>query len=163
MARDIGIDPTALRTAYPRLAEQPMREEALLTGPLEPTNEPYAIAKIAGIKLCESYNRQHGRDYRSVMPQFQPDSIDQNRALLELLHRLAAEKNATPAQISLAWMLCKKPYIVPIPGTRKLNRLQENAGAADIVLSAAEVALIDEALAHMEMSHVFGGSRIVKE
>ena len=57
---------------YPRLAPQPMREDALLTGPLEPTNEPYAIAKIAGIKLCESYNRQygqsHGVDYRSVMP-----------------------------------------------------------------------------------------------
>ena len=57
---------------YPKLAPQPMREEALLTGPLEPTNEPYAIAKIAGIKLCESYNRQygasHGVDYRSVMP-----------------------------------------------------------------------------------------------
>ena len=53
---------------YPREAPQPMREAALLTGPLEPTNEPYAIAKIAGIKLCESYARQHGRDYRSVMP-----------------------------------------------------------------------------------------------
>ena len=53
---------------YPKLAEQPMREEALLTGLLEPTNEPYAIAKIAGIKLCESYNRQYGRDFRSVMP-----------------------------------------------------------------------------------------------
>jgi len=53
---------------YPKLAEQPMREDALLTGILEPTNEPYAIAKIAGIKLCESYNRQYGRDYRSVMP-----------------------------------------------------------------------------------------------
>ncbi|MSQ67448.1 MAG: GDP-L-fucose synthase [Gammaproteobacteria bacterium] len=53
---------------YPRLAPQPMREDALLSGPLEPTNEPYAVAKIAGIKLCESYNRQHGRDYRSVMP-----------------------------------------------------------------------------------------------
>lgn len=53
---------------YPKLAEQPMREDALLTGTLEPTNEPYAIAKIAGIKLCESYNRQYGRDYRSVMP-----------------------------------------------------------------------------------------------
>ena len=50
---------------YPRLAAQPMREDSLLTGQLEPTNEPYAIAKIAGIKLCESYNRQHGRDYRS--------------------------------------------------------------------------------------------------
>jgi GDP-L-fucose synthase len=53
---------------YPRLAPQPMREDALLTGTLEPTNEPYAIAKIAGIKLCESHNRQHGVDYRSVMP-----------------------------------------------------------------------------------------------
>jgi GDP-L-fucose synthase len=53
---------------YPRMAPQPMREEALLTGALEPTNEPYAIAKIAGIKLCESYNRQYGTDYRSVMP-----------------------------------------------------------------------------------------------
>ncbi|MBV4530505.1 GDP-L-fucose synthase [Pseudomonas sp. SWRI107] len=53
---------------YPKLAAQPMREETLLTGTLEPTNEPYAIAKIAGIKLCESYNRQYGRDYRSVMP-----------------------------------------------------------------------------------------------
>ena len=53
---------------YPRLVEQPMHEDALLTGVLEPTNEPYAIAKIAGIKMCESYNRQYGRDYRSVMP-----------------------------------------------------------------------------------------------
>lgn len=53
---------------YPKFAEQSMKEEALLTGLLEPTNEPYAIAKIAGIKLCESYNRQYGRDYRSAMP-----------------------------------------------------------------------------------------------
>ena len=53
---------------YPKLVQQPMQEDALLTGVLEPTNEPYAIAKIAGIKLCESYNRQHGTDYRSVMP-----------------------------------------------------------------------------------------------
>ena len=53
---------------YPKLSEQPMKEDALLTGALEPTNEPYAIAKISGIKLCESYNRQYGRDYRSVMP-----------------------------------------------------------------------------------------------
>jgi GDP-L-fucose synthase len=53
---------------YPRMAPQPMREDVLLTGPLEPTNEPYAIAKIAGIKLCESYNRQYGTDFRSVMP-----------------------------------------------------------------------------------------------
>ena len=53
---------------YPKLADQPMKEDALLTGVLEPTNEPYALAKIAGIKLCESFNRQHDTDYRSVMP-----------------------------------------------------------------------------------------------
>lgn len=79
---------------YPKLAEQPMREDALLTGPLEPTNEPYAIAKIAGIKLCESYNRQHGRDYRSVMPtnlygpndNFHPENSHVIPALLRRFH-----------------------------------------------------------------------------
>ena len=80
-----------------------------------------------------------------------------------MLNRLADEKDATPAQISLAWMLCKKPYIVPIPGTRKLSRLTENAGAADVILSAEEVASIDKALDGMEMSQVFGGSKIVSK
>jgi GDP-L-fucose synthase len=79
---------------YPRDAGQPMREEALLTGPLEPTNEPYAIAKIAGIKLCESYNRQYGRDYRSVMPtnlygpgdNFHPENSHVIPALIRRFH-----------------------------------------------------------------------------
>ena len=79
---------------YPRLAPQPMREDALLTGPLEPTNEPYAVAKIAGIKLCESVNRQHGRDYRSVMPtnlygpgdNFHPDNSHVIPALMRRFH-----------------------------------------------------------------------------
>ena len=62
-------------------------------------------------------------DYRSVMPQYQPENIERNRELLELLQNTAKEKNATPAQISLAWMLCKKPYLVPIPGTRRPERL----------------------------------------
>ncbi|MEY4198914.1 MAG: hypothetical protein RLZZ265_654, partial [Verrucomicrobiota bacterium] len=82
---------------YPRLAPQPLREEALLTGPLEPTNEPYAVAKIAGIKLCESFNRQHGRDYRSVMPtnlygpgdNFHPDNSHVIPALLRRFHEAA--------------------------------------------------------------------------
>lgn len=80
---------------YPKLATQPMREEALLTGTLEPTNEPYAIAKIAGIKLCESYNRQFGRDYRSVMPtnlygpndNFHPENSHVIPALLQRIHQ----------------------------------------------------------------------------
>ena len=109
----------------------------------------------------ENFDKKY--DYRSNMPQFQSDGIDQNQELLELLHQLAQEKQATPAQISLAWMLCKKPYIVPIPGTRKLSRLTENAGAADVILSAEEVAAIDKALDGMKMSQVFGGSRIVKQ
>ncbi len=85
---------------YPKLAPQPIPEEALLSGPLEPTNEPYAIAKIAGIKLCESYNRQHGRDYRSVMPtnlygpqdNFHPDNSHVIPALMRRLHEAAQTK-----------------------------------------------------------------------
>jgi len=80
---------------YPQLAPQPMAEEVLLTGPLEPTNEPYAVAKIAGIKLCESYNRQHGRDYRSVMPtnlygpgdNYHPENSHVIPALLRRFHQ----------------------------------------------------------------------------
>src|SRR5690606_913505 len=82
---------------YPKFAEQPMREDALLTGTLEPTNEPYAIAKIAGIKLCESYNRQYGRDYRSVMPtnlygpgdNFHPKNSHVLPALIRRFHEAA--------------------------------------------------------------------------
>ena len=73
---------------------------------------------------------------------------------------IASEKNATPAQISLAWMLCKKPWIVPIPGTRKPDRLQENARAVDIALSEEEVKQIDQALDGMPMSGVFGGTKL---
>ena len=80
---------------YPKAVEQPMREDALLTGTLEPTNEPYALAKIAGIKLCESYNRQHGTDFRSVMPtnlygvndNFHPENSHVIPALMQRLHQ----------------------------------------------------------------------------
>ena len=82
---------------YPKFASQPIKEEALLTGTLEPTNEPYAIAKIAGIKLCESYNRQYGRDYRSVMPtnlygpndNFHPENSHVIPALIRRFHHAA--------------------------------------------------------------------------
>jgi GDP-L-fucose synthase len=84
---------------YPKLAPQPMAEDALLTGPLEPTNEPYAIAKIAGIKLCESYNRQYGRDYRSVMPtnlygpgdNYHPENSHVIPALIRRFHEAKAK------------------------------------------------------------------------
>ena len=99
-------------------------------------------------------------DYRASMPQFQRESFGQNRALFSLLDELAEQKHATPAQVSLAWMMCKKPWIVPIPGTRKLCRLKENIGAADICLSAEEIKDIDAALGTMGMSDVFGGSPV---
>lgn len=84
---------------YPKAVPQPMREDALLTGTLEPTNEPYAVAKIAGIKLCESYNRQHGVDYRSVMPtnlygpgdNFHPDNSHVMPALVRRFHEAARD------------------------------------------------------------------------
>lgn len=101
-------------------------------------------------------------DYRSNMPQFTDEAVEQNKALLSLLHTMAEDKHATPAQISMAWMLCKKPWIVPIPGTRKLERLKENAGAVEIKLSAEEVKALDASLDRMEMSAVFGGSKIIK-
>jgi GDP-L-fucose synthase len=91
---------------YPRLAPQPMAEEALITGTLEPTNEPYAIAKIAGIKLCESYNRQHGRDYRSVMPtnlygpgdNYHPDN---SHVIPALIRRFHEAKVSGAAQVAI--------------------------------------------------------------
>ncbi len=90
---------------YPKLAEQPIREDALLTGALESTNEPYAVAKIAGIKLCESYNRQYGRDYRSVMPtnlygpndNFHPEKSHVIPALLRRFHEAKVRGDDTVA------------------------------------------------------------------
>lgn len=124
-----------------------------------------AFSPIANGFLSGAYGRDAKfdakYDYRSNMPQFTPEAADQNRELLALLRRIAEEKNATPAQISLAWMLCKKPWIVPIPGTRKLERLKENAGAADVILTADEVAALDKTLDTIPMSAVFGGTRVV--
>ncbi|WP_173443632.1 aldo/keto reductase [Selenomonas ruminantium] len=122
-----------------------------------------AFSPMANGLLTGAYQGQtftDKTDYRSIMPQFSAEATAQNADLFQLLHDTAERKNATPAQISLAWMIAKKPWIVPIPGTRKLNRLQENAGAADIELSQEEVAALDTALDHMEMSAVFGGSQI---
>lgn len=123
---------------------------------------PLANGFLSG-KYDKSSRFDAETDYRSVMPQFQPENIDRNHDLLTLLQKLAEQNNATPAQISLAWMLCKKSYLVPIPGTRRLSRLLENAGAADVTLSAEEVAAIDKALDGTALSEVFGGSKIVSK
>ena len=96
-------------------------------------------------------------DYRSVMPQFTPEGYEKNRTLTEFIQNFSREKGATPAQISLAWILAKKPYIVPIPGSRRVERLRENAAAAEVNLLPQEVAAIDKALDQMTLA-VFDGS-----
>lgn len=101
-------------------------------------------------------------DFRNFMPQYQAENYDANQKLLEMVRNLAAEKNATPAQISLAWMICKKPYIVPIPGSRKTERIRENFEAGNVVLTAGEVAQIDTELNRLPASEVFGGSPVKK-
>lgn len=127
-----------------------------------------AYSPLANGLLTNAYtkadlkNFARGDDNRSVMPQFTPEGMDKNKDLLDLIQKIAKDKNATPGQISLAWMIDKKPWIVPIPGSKKASRLKENLGARDVELSQDEVKAIDDALDHMEMSAVFGGAPVNK-
>jgi aryl-alcohol dehydrogenase-like predicted oxidoreductase len=90
-------------------------------------------------------------DIRSTIPRFAPDALEHNQAVVDLLASIAQPKGATPGQIALAWLLARKPWIVPIPGTRKLHRLEENLGAADVVLSADELTEIDTAASTIQV------------
>lgn len=137
---------------------------------LFPVLEELQIGYVAFSPLANGFlSARYGKDavfdsqydYRSMMPQFSGQGIDENRKLLALLNRTAKEKCATPAQISLAWMLCKKQYLVPIPGTRNKGRMLENADASSIRLTASEVKALDDALDRMEMSDVFGGTKVL--
>lgn len=155
---------TAIQNRYSMMA----RWHEKLFPVLEELNIGFvAFSPLANGFLSGKYDKDtkfdSALDYRNAMPQFTEKSFEQNRGLLSLLDKFAKEKNSSPAQISLAWMMCKKPYIVPIPGSRKIERIKENAAAADIVLTDGEVAEIDKALDKMEMSAVFGGSKIIKK
>lgn len=88
-------------------------------------------------------------DIRAVIPRFTPEAMAANRALVDLLGRIAQQKGATPAQIALAWLLAQKPWIVPIPGTKKLDRLEENIGAAAVELTAGDLQEIEHAIAEI--------------
>ena len=90
-------------------------------------------------------------DFRRILPRFTPEAMDRNEALVDLLKRMAADKGATAAQIALAWLLAQKPWIVPIPGTKKLDRLEENLGAVDVSLSAADLAEIGRGAAEIKV------------
>ena len=89
-------------------------------------------------------------DFRASIPRFQPEAMEKNQAFVELLKRVAAEKGATPAQVALAWLLAQRPYIVPIPGTTKLHRLEENIGAANVELTASDLAEINDGASHIQ-------------
>jgi aryl-alcohol dehydrogenase-like predicted oxidoreductase len=90
-------------------------------------------------------------DFRNLVPRFSIEARKANQALVDLIGKIAAKKEATPAQIALAWLLAQKPWIVPIPGTTKLHRLEENLGAANVVLTAADIKEIEDAAAHIKI------------
>ena len=90
-------------------------------------------------------------DFRKTVPRFQPDAMEKNQALVDLLKRVANEKGATPAQIALAWLLAQRPTIVPIPGTTKLHRLEENIAAAQIELTQDDLRTIADAASRIEI------------
>jgi aryl-alcohol dehydrogenase-like predicted oxidoreductase len=113
--------------------------------PFSPLGKGFLTGKV-------DENTTFGKDdFRTVVPRFTPEARKANRALVDVLGKLAAAKKVTPAQLALAWLLAKKPWIVPIPGTRKLERLEENVGAAALTLSAAELHEIESATASVEV------------
>src|SRR3954453_9462138 len=89
-------------------------------------------------------------DFRASVPRFSPEAMEKNQAFVDLLKRVAGDKGATPAQIALAWLLAQRPYIVPIPGTTKLHRLEENIGAASVELTEGDLSAIEEAASHIK-------------
>lgn len=154
---------TAVQNRYSMMARR-------ISEPLFPALEELGVGLVAYSPMANGFlsGRYRGtegfdpkEDYRSVMPQFQKSAVEQNRRLLELMDEVSSAHGITPAQLSLAWMICKKPWIVPIPGTTKLSRLAENAGAADVQLSPEQLRSLDEALEASGMSEVFGGSPVV--
>ena len=91
-------------------------------------------------------------DFRASVPRFAPEAMEKNQALVDLLKRVAGEKGATPAQIALAWLLAQRPYIVPIPGTTKLQRLEENIAASEVGLTDADLREIEDAASQIEIA-----------
>src|SRR5512133_118165 len=113
--------------------------------PYSPLGRGYLTGKIDENTTYDS------ADIRSRNPRFTQEAIKANRVVIELLGRIAAEKNGTPAQIALAWLLAQKPWIVPIPGSRKLERLDENIGAVNVQLTADDLSQIDNAMSQINV------------
>ena len=107
--------------------------------PFSPLGKGFLTGKIDENTTFDS------TDFRNIVPRFTPEARKANQALVELLRAIGEKKNATPAQIALAWLLAQKPGIVPIPGTTKLHRLEENIGAANVELTADDLREVEEA------------------
>jgi aryl-alcohol dehydrogenase-like predicted oxidoreductase len=113
--------------------------------PFAPLGKGFLTGKLkADIKFAAD-------DFRSTVPRFQADAMAANQALVDLVTTIAGEKGATPAQVALAWLLAQRPWIVPIPGTTKLHRLEENLGGADLALTDQDLARIADALSGIEV------------
>ena len=141
---------TALQSEYSLWFRRPEQEilptlEELGIGfvPYSPLGKGFLTGKITPDTKFDS------SDFRSTLPRFRPENMDANQAMVVLLNRFAEEKKATPGQIALAWLLAKKPWIVPIPGTTKLNRLEENIRAAEVELTAGELREIEGAASNI--------------
>ena len=137
---------TALQSEYSLWTRTPEKEviptlEELGIGlvPYSPLGKGFLTGKI------DESARFDSSDFRSTLPRFTPEAIKANQALIHLLTNIGGRKKATPAQIALAWLLAQKPWIVPIPGTTKLHRLEENIGAAGVELTPKDLRDIDEA------------------
>ena len=144
---------TAIQSEYSMMWRSP--EEELL-----PTLQELGIGFVPFSPLGKGFltgkidkNATFGNsDFRSIVPRFTPENLEANQVLIDLINKIAAGKNATSAQISLAWVLAQKSWIVPIPGTRKLDRLEENLGAVDVELTTQELSDLKEALSKIEIS-----------
>jgi aryl-alcohol dehydrogenase-like predicted oxidoreductase len=143
---------TALQSEYSLWTRTPEKEiiptlEELGIGfvPFSPLGKGFLTGK-----MNENTKFDNG-DFRNILPRFTQDALKANQTLIDLLGKVAKEKNATPAQIALAWLLAQKPWIVPIPGTTKLNRLAENNGAAQIELSDDDLKAIENAANEIEV------------
>ncbi len=138
---------TALQSEYSLWWREPEQEilptlEELGIGfvPFSPLGKGFLTGAISGSTTFDS------KDFRNVVPRFTPQARRANQALVDRLGEIAARKQATPAQIALSWLLAQKPWIVPIPGTTKLHRLEENVGAAEVELSSGDLREISGAL-----------------
>ncbi len=143
---------SAVQNRYSMLA----REHEKLFPVLEELQISYvAFSPLGNGFLTGQYNAsstfEKGLDFRSFMPQYTEEGFKAAQELMKLLEDKAAEKNATKGRVSLAWMLCKKPYIIPIPGSRKEARIRENLGAKDVTLTAEEIRQMDELLDRLQM------------